>query len=919
MSASSLSYSENSADDNTSLAKVAKCIRRVANISASKPTMLMDTKVFNANLLQQVLPRGAPKVIKLFEKIEELDAKDMRIDKRHYKHMIFTDIDSSNYGAKLLASAFVAKGFTPAFTSNLALKSVDVLEKTKGNNFGLLLSKTFGKKAMSVKLKKAQMSLFNSRPENIFGDHIRFVILDQGFKEGIDLFDVKYVHLFEPLVSRADEKQAIGRSTRFCGQKGLQFHPRFGWPLYVFRYDVKLNHEMQGARTMFELFLKYSDIDMRRVVFAAELEKATVDAAVDTKLTEEIHSFKIDDPPPILTPKVGGVTTRRQARGPAPPPSILGDRDMKTYVQQYFMQHKYPHVKLENMCEDKPTEGHATKGRNIVSFTPTQEFVRHFFQPSSPYKGLLLFHSVGSGKTCSAIATATTSFEKEGFSILWVTRHTLKSDIWKNMYDQICSIDIKERLETGNLKLPAKIEGPMKYVSKQWIEPISYKQFSNMLLKQNKYYEEIVNRNGAKDPLRKTLVIIDEAHKLYAPNVAGSEKPQTEILENMIQNSYKLSGKDSVRVLLMTATPYTEDGTEMLKLLNLIRPSSKAFPTDFDSFASKYLDDEGYFTSSGLKKFKDNISGYVSYINRSQDARNFAHPVIENVYVNMSLSGKDPPARHNDKKLKELAETIKELRAKLKEETMAIKETIKETRVQCQADAKERMNKCKTDAKEFYDEGVDGARMARDVAKEDCKKLPMKERKPCKDEADVDYKTAMDDLKRAKAEALEKCKDLKAVCAQDKESRLAEVQKKAAELKELVAKEKLEKEKIKGTIGEFRSENKASLVALKPLRAEAKKVREERKGINANIKEIKDEIKAEKDVAKVTELRKELAPLVTKKKELDKVLEGLRIEITNHVSSKKLKQIDFGRAVIGDVSQETALLNKCLKSGEDDE
>ena len=92
-----------------------------------------------------------------------------------------------------------------------------------------------------------------------------------------------------------------------------------------------------------------------------------------------------------------------------------------------------------------------------------------------------------------------------------------------------------------------------------------------MLLKKNKIYDEIVKRNGAKDPLRKTLVIIDEAHKLYSPTVVGSEKPRTDILEEMIQNSYKTSGKDSVRVLLMTATPYTEDGMEMVKLLNILR------------------------------------------------------------------------------------------------------------------------------------------------------------------------------------------------------------------------------------------------------------------------------------------------------------------------------------------------------------
>ena len=45
------------------------------------------------------------------DKIEALDKADMKRDGHHYKHFIFCDLKSSNYGAKLLASAFIANGF----------------------------------------------------------------------------------------------------------------------------------------------------------------------------------------------------------------------------------------------------------------------------------------------------------------------------------------------------------------------------------------------------------------------------------------------------------------------------------------------------------------------------------------------------------------------------------------------------------------------------------------------------------------------------------------------------------------------------------------------------------------------------------------------------------------------------------------
>ena len=51
---------------------------------------------------------------------------------------------------------------------------------------------------------------------NVHGERLRFFIFDSGFKEGIDLFDVKYVHLFDTPLNDADRKQAVGRATRTC-------------------------------------------------------------------------------------------------------------------------------------------------------------------------------------------------------------------------------------------------------------------------------------------------------------------------------------------------------------------------------------------------------------------------------------------------------------------------------------------------------------------------------------------------------------------------------------------------------------------------------------------------------------------------------------------------------------------------------
>ena len=96
-----------------------------------------------------------------------------------------------------------------------------------------------------------------------------------------------------------------------------------------------------------------------------------------------------------------------------------------------------------------------------------------------------------------------------------------------------------------------------------------------------------------------------------------------------IMNSYLVSGKNSVRLMLMTATPITNSPMELIKLLNLCKENQEQMPQEFDEFADKYLEyNTGKFSEEGLKRYFDDTAGYVSYLNREKDARQFAQPKI---------------------------------------------------------------------------------------------------------------------------------------------------------------------------------------------------------------------------------------------------------------------------------------------------
>ena len=1215
------------------------CVRKRANWSKASDAFKFDSGKFEPQELLNAIPERSPKLQTLLQKIEQLDRADMTQDGHLYKHFIFCDLKSSTYGAKLLASALLAKGMTLGYdaplggraASNKSLSpnisspkqfsrrkkprkqsspkrlspttrrnrekeltmitptaemktielpppppptleteilepssptsepeilepippspieepeeeleppspgtelntsenssenelaegeeqegeeqegeeqedegeaEVEQFEEQKGgagkktkifgkiqvlsdrmlnsnpnNNFFLLSSVTVFDQPISVATKKQILQKFNQRPENVFGQEARIIVMDSGFKEGIDLFDIKYIHIFEPPVNAADQKQVIGRGTRLCGQKGLVFHPTQGWPLHVFVYDLDIPDKMQssflGATTAFDLYLKAMNLDIRLFRFAADLEETSIYGSVDYELNRKIHDFVIagNTSPKQSIPAAagGGGAVKMSGGGPKKarliidrtmPPimvSTKGDSltlmgsesslqlqvrlpsgqlisgvelkqmnfsEMRKYIKHYFGDLSWSDVQMENMCIDKTAvKGSPPKQKGgastVIKYTPTQDFVRRYFTPQAPVKGMLLWHSVGTGKchakntpiimfdgsikmvqdiivgdklmgddstprevlslaqgqdemydiiptkgdkytvnsehilclkfsgkgsisylprvhkvnpyvarhfdkntrlfkfkrcstreeaeqflttftendkyieievkdflkmskssqrelkgyrvgvefpskpvefdpyilgawlgdgtsrdpkissqdskilkyltqrlpdyglrlvyesqydyrfscndttrensfmrfmrkynlvnnkhiptiykyndrhvrlnvlaglldtdgyyctkgkvfsitqksnvltedilylvrslgyaayskksqkscmykgekktgwyntinisgdgldeiptlltrkraekrcqkknaqlsgikvisigkgdyygftlngnnryllgdftvthnTCSAIAAASSAFEPQNYTILWVTRTTLKNDIWKNMFDQICSEVMKrklEELEQQGLSMPEVQAKRMRLLSKNWsIRPMSYKQFSNLVSKENNFYKALVKINGPADPLRKTLLVIDEAHKLYGGgDLSSLERPDMKALHAALMNSYAISGPDSVRLLLMTATPITENPMELIKLMNLCKLPDQQMPTDFPLFSQEFLDEEGGFTAEGRRKYLDAIAGHISYLNREKDARQFSQPRIQAV------------------------------------------------------------------------------------------------------------------------------------------------------------------------------------------------------------------------------------------------------------------------------------------------
>ena len=812
----------------------ALCIRNTGTWAKVKPEHKFDSPKFDKDIVRRDLHLLSPKIDEMIKKINLLDEQDMINDNRYYKHIIYSDV-SGVYGAKMVASSLIANDFSLVYSNKFDLRQ-DIVNKNK--TFGLLTTSTVYKKPLTTKLKKNMMSRMNERPSNINGENMRVIILDSGYKEGLDVFDVKYMHILEPLLTKAEYTQVIGRGTRYCGQSGLPFIPNVGWPLNIYRYNIKYDTDI----TIHDLYLKHSNENISAFNFIADIEAIIIASAVDTPLTENLHLLRdknnrfydslmiknnikgekskrkdyievvnnirgkiytndniidckkkcqgmLEDFPSanalliiavvFILDKVGArvdniivknkklymgniknkvnnyikdndlieylndkhpkpllcniidknqnfcdainkiwmnpinflklygdqiidklnyyktnniindknyadamrfiyeyknkLIHKKQVFEPEPPKTKLTNIQLYKYIEKHFASYKWDNIDIINKCVSA-SDGKDTvkdkKDYKLVSFSNTQNFVQKFLTPQSPYKGMFLFHSVGSGKTCTAISTATNTFDREGYKILWVTRHTLKEDIWKNMFGDVCNIIIQERLKNGEI-LPSTKAKRMEFLGKNWLQPISYKQFTNLIKGKNKYYKQMVGLNGSGDPFRKTLIIIDEIHKIYSSSLSALEKPNPEVLQNMIQNSYKVSGKDSLKLLLMTATPITDDHMSSVKILNLLLENIERFPEDFENFKTMFCNENGLFTENGSSEFMNRITGLVSYIDRTNDRSQFAYPVISDILIDVNRQ------HNNDNGLSEINKNINEYENKLKDENLK-KDEIKE-------------------------------------------------------------------------------------------------------------------------------------------------------------------------------------------------------------------------------------------------
>ena len=844
------------------------------------------------------------KITKLIENIKRLDEADINgisdpSDRTYKKHFIYSS-EGNQCGVTLVSKALMDNGFF--------WTGINYDKGSDDKNFAFLSTENVGD-SKKTKMKADEVQKYKqfllpedendvkpenkhkafNHPENSRGKNIRFLLIDKATKEGIDLYDVKYCHILEEPMSKADLIQIIGRGTRYCGQKKLNFVPDKGWELQIHQYHMGIPQEIRDENILDDKGKKLFDYNTLHEMYTSlygnsgDVEEQEMKndismlghyMSVDFPLTQTFINEEIDlqeydlplfsrpstydvmepiatytkygkspkivkppivpqkpqsspnkpkppaaDPkpqgspkpkppavvsqkpqgspkpkPPAAAPKPPAAAPKPPAAAPKPPvvvqqepPASSGSsrprRSQKKYVNEpkklavsdtfktaknqqtkvnanfvapaglrrgsrvrspvdrftpkdgnFFLnllrqaqdylgvtssqgavsralssqgavssqgasssqqvpttlsrvvstrtsEHQKLHEAIakkygnpsgkqwiiirppKNGCENSSTEP------QIATLTPSQVFLTKYFTPDSPQKGMLLWHSTGTGKTCTAISMASAEFERRGYRIVWVTRKSLVTDVKKNIYGaNICHHRVDPKSEFfeerkkffDDAKKNKTQPNQFNKMGKSWsIEPMTHKQFANFccgngrddIVKQFNRSSEVDDdendgwkrkqcaANLKKDEFYKTLIIIDEAHYLYSSEREPGDdwrnsidKSDLQAIEAKIKNSYTKSGKNSARLLIMTATPVKKQSNEFFSLLNLCH--EQVIPqTDIKSL---------YGNKSNWLEFIDkHISGYVSYLNREKDPSQFAQVSIIHHEVTMDQNLKN--------------------------------------------------------------------------------------------------------------------------------------------------------------------------------------------------------------------------------------------------------------------------------------
>lgn len=336
----------------------------------------------------------------------------------------------------------------------------------------------------------------------------------------------------------------------------------------------------------------------------------------------------------------------------------------KIFQKQEFIRSFSAVDSVQNISNRMSYEDIAKSKCSDSSFklTANQEFIRNFLSPLTPYNGLLLFHSVGVGKTCTAISIAEQYHQLYQKPILVILSPTLIDNFKKQIFD-ITKYDVvnnKSNLCTGtkypdmildkSLIKPDVLDKNINKIINQRYKFISYKKLISIFQKTKdkvKQQEKDASKHDAmfydkiKEYFSNRMIIIDEAHNLRNSSEKGN-KLTAQVFWNLLKHT------ENVKMVLLTATPMFNNANEIVWFLNLLLTNDKRPNLKMNDI----FDKNGKLTMQGKRKLIETSRGYVSYM-RGENPFSFPMRLYPDINKDKNIIVNYPILDVNRRKIKD--------------------------------------------------------------------------------------------------------------------------------------------------------------------------------------------------------------------------------------------------------------------------
>ena len=257
-----------------------------------------------------------------------------------------------------------------------------------------------------------------------------------------------------------------------------------------------------------------------------------------------------------------------------------------------------------------------------------QQIAVDYLNINSPYRGLLLYHGLGSGKTCSSIAMVE-GFLRENVKIFVLTpksleqnfrkellkcspafkvpRHWVKEGKWTYTTDKEPNYDSLEESdrEAVDQALNEEIDSKFHFVHTNALTAMNFKTLF------------------PENPFNGVCVIIDEVHQLVSRVAAALKNNMPDMVAKTLYE-WLLSARNC-RIIALTGTPIVNGPAELGVLYNILRGYTRIWRVGVTDAV-----DVDHLLSSQLEPLKSSIN-FVGYNNHTVEITRTPDQ-FENVY-----------------------------------------------------------------------------------------------------------------------------------------------------------------------------------------------------------------------------------------------------------------------------------------------